>query len=194
MQRIQKISTVFVYFITFLLITLPLLHITLWYFWDCSFLTKFIAEKGWSIKTNFSGMVATPEGDVNLADVKWTPLSKAINIFADIVANASLYLGLLLLRKIFLAYQQGEVFAVKTVGYYRYLGYLFFLDAVALKPLSNLLEILSVTLSNPPGHRYISLYFGTPNVEQLFWGGIVIVISWIMLEASKLYEDQQLTV
>ena len=54
--------------------------------------------------------------------------------------------------------------------------------------------ILMATLSNPPGHRYISLNFGTPNLEVLFWGMLVIVISWIMAEGYKLQKDQDLTI
>ena len=57
-----------------------------------------------------------------------------------------------------------------------------------------MLIILMATLSNPPGHRYISLNFGTPNLEVLFWGMLVIVISWIMAEGYKLQKDQDLTI
>jgi hypothetical protein len=103
-------------------------------------------------------------------------------------------LSLLVLKSIFKNYQQGEIFSTANALHYKKLGWLFFLDALLIKSLSNTLLVLAVTLTNPPGHRWITISYGTPNLKALFCGMLVIIISWVMLEASKLHDDQQFTI
>lgn len=47
---------------------------------------------------------------------------------------------------------------------------------------------------NPPGHRYLSISFGTPNLSSLFYGVLVIVVSWVMREASELHDEHTFTI
>ena len=54
--------------------------------------------------------------------------------------------------------------------------------------------VLTATLSNPPGHRFISVSLGTPNFEAIFLGLLLVVISLVMQEAQALQEENQLTV
>ena len=37
-------------------------------------------------------------------------------------------------------------------------------------------------------------HFGVANVQDILWGGLVMLIAWVMSEASKLEEEQQLTI
>ncbi len=86
------------------------------------------------------------------------------------------------------------IFSTTNAILYKKLGWLFFWDALLIHSLSHTLMVLAVTLTNPPGHRWISVQFGTPNLEALFCGVLLIVISWVMHEASKLHDEQKFTI
>lgn len=77
---------------------------------------------------------------------------------------------------------------------YRWLGVLFFVDAFIARPLSDTLTVLGVTLTNGPGHRYLTVTWGTPNLEALFVGLVIIVIAQIMYLAVQMNDDQQYTI
>lgn len=191
MDRIQKVSSYLLIVFNILLIALPLLVFIQWFFMEVktSDVSPFI---------NFFGLlertVPTPEGIVNLSTIPWTPLLKFLGFSADILNLIPLILSLFVLKFIFKNYQKGEVFSTANAMQYRRLGWLFVLNALFIKSLSNTFLVLAVTLTNPPGHRYITVSFGTPNMTALFCGILVIVISWVMLEASKLHDDQQFTI
>ncbi len=188
MDKIQRVSRYFVVVFNVLLIFLPMFVIIQWLFIDTGTI-KNLLDQGFLQKP-----ISTPEGYVNLSTIQWSFLAKFTGLLAQSIGLLPLFLSLFVLKTLFLNYQKGDIFSTINARHYRYLGWLFFLDALIAQPLSNLLMVLAVTLANPPGHRYISLSFGTPNIEALFCGMLVIVISWIMLEASKLHDEQQFTV
>ncbi|AIK97126.1 DUF2975 domain-containing protein [Candidatus Odyssella acanthamoebae] len=98
------------------------------------------------------------------------------------------------MNKIFTNYQKCVVFSPINASYYRWLGRLCFLDALMAKPLIGMLMILGLTLSNEPGHRHLCLNFGTPNIEAVFVGLVIMAISWVMYAAAQLNEDQRYTI
>jgi Protein of unknown function (DUF2975) len=187
-DKIQRVSRYLLVIFNALLVILPLFVIIQWLFIDTDTI-KNLLDQGFLQKP-----ISTPEGYVNLSTIHWSFLAKIIGLLAQSVGLLPLFLSLFVLKSIFLNYRKGEIFSTINASHYRHLGWLFFLDALIAQPLSNLLMVLAVTLTNPPGHRYITLSFGTPNIEALFCGMLVIVISWIMLEASKLHDEQKFTV
>lgn len=188
MDKIQRVSRYFVVVFNTLLIFLPMFMIIQWFFIDTDII-KHLLDQGFLQKP-----ISTPEGYVNLSTIQWSFLSKITGLLAQSVSFLPLFLSLFVLKTLFLNYQKGDVFSPINGRHYRYLGWLFFLDALIAQPLNHLLMVLAVTLANPPGHRYISLSFGIPNIKALFCGMLVIVISWVMLEASKLHDEQQFTI
>lgn len=188
MNRIQKVSSYLIIIFNLLLIGLPFLSLSIWLFMDYEPLKSLIAE-GFLLSP-----VNAPEGPVNLSSVHWTPLSKFIDLLATVIGLCPLLLGLFFLKAVFRNYGRGEIFNTYNSLRYKYLGWLLFLDALIIKPLSDMLMILAVTLSNSPGHRVISISFGTPNMETIFCGVLVMVISWVMLEGYKLQEEQKFVI
>ncbi|ETZ04730.1 hypothetical protein K737_300856 [Holospora undulata HU1] len=80
---------------------------------------------------------------------------------------------------------------------YRKLGMLYLMDlidALFIKSFSQTLMILAVTMTSPLGSRYLSISFGTPNLSSLFYGVLVIIVSWIMSEANKLRDEHKFTI
>jgi hypothetical protein len=188
MHNIQKVSSYLIWIFNALLIIFPLCLIAQWTLFDWAPYKKLVAQDF------ISNTIKTPEGFVDLTKINFTPLSWSIGFLGGFVNFVPLFLGLLVLKHLFQNYRKGNIFSCENVQKYKYLGWLFFLDGLVAKPICDMLLTLSATLSNPPGHRYISINFGTPNLEVLFCGFLVILISWIMAEGYKLLEDQSLTI
>lgn len=92
------------------------------------------------------------------------------------------------LRRLLLIYTQGEVF---SFGAFRAL------NNVALALFGGVIGTfvmqgpISYILSYPlgPGHRYVSLGFGSGDVATLFMAGVVLVIARVMAEARRVAEE-----
>ena len=185
MNQIQNISRALLCVFNALIILLPLGMITIWLFIDSAFVhglfnTGFLTES-----------ISTPEGYVRLSQVNWSAFTRIIGFGSDVLSFSPFIIGLFLLRVIFRNYERHVIFSGLNVLCYQKLGWLFFFDALLVKPISQMLMVLAITFSNPPGHRYITISFGTPNLKALFFGALLIVVSWVMLEATKLHDEQQ---
>lgn len=189
MHKIQTISTYMVALFNFLLIATPLFIIFSWIF---------IETEGFKILTEqilLRKPIVTPLGTFNLSQLNWTPLAQGVGIFADILSSLPLFLSFLLLKKLFQNYQKGEIFNLSNAKHYRHLGWLFFLEALLTKPISEGLMVTAATMTQPIGTpRYFTIGIGTPNLETIFCGILIIIISWVMIEASKLNDEQKFTI
>ncbi len=138
--------------------------------------------------------IQTPEGAINLATVQLSSLTKFIGCIGELLEALPYILGFAMLKRLFVAYEQKRIFTVENTQIYKKIGWLAFLNGLFFIPLAQSLMVLAATLSSPPGHRYITLNFGTPNVESIFCGLLLVVISLVMQEAQGLQEENQLTV
>lgn len=188
MQRIQKVSTYLIWVFNFLLIAYPLFIVSRW------FLIEWEPFKSLVREGHIFTPIAAPEGVVNLANVAFTPFTKMVWLAGNFIGFAPLFLGLLILKKLFTNYKRGIIFSLQNAEKYKYIGGLFLINAFLTAPLSHMFDVLAVTLSNPPGHRYITLSFGTPNINDIFCGILILCISWVMAEGYKLQEEQSLTI
>ena len=188
MHRIKTVSTYMCAFLNILLIALPIFTVIQWLLLDWASFKQLV------LNGMFFNLIETPDGGVNVANIALTTLTKSIAIATSLIGNIPTWFGLLLLRSVFKNYQRGDIFVLPNAQAYQKLGWLCFLSAVVFEPLSHCGMVLVATLSNPPGHRCISLYFGTPNLESIFCGVVLIIISWIMIEAHALKSEQELTV
>jgi len=191
MSRIQKISSYLLVVFNILIVMIPLFLTVQWIF---------IAFKTTDVSNviDFFGMlektIQTPEGYVNLSNVSWTPLLKLLGFSADLIGALPFLISLFFLKKLFVHYRDGEIFTKRNAILYRKLGVFYLIDALFIKSFSQTLMILAVTMTNPPGSRYLSISFGTPNLSSLFYGALVIIVSWVMLEASKLHDEHKFTI
>lgn len=191
MSRIQKISSYLLVVFNILIVMILLFLAVQWIF---------ISLKTTDVSNviNFFGMlektIQTPEGYVNLSNISWTPLLKLFGFCADLIAALPFLISLFLLKKLFVHYRDGEIFTKSNAILYRKLGVLYLIDALFIKSFSQTLMILAVTMTNPPGSRYLSISFGTPNLSSLFYGVLIIIVSWVMLEANKLHDEHKFTI
>lgn len=192
MNRIQKISSYLLVVFGVLLIAVPSIYIIQWAFIGTK--TSDLPAGIINFLEMFEQIIRTPEGYVNLRNVSWIPSLKLLGFIADIIGLLPFLISLFILKDIFKNYQKGAVFSIRNPILYRRLGILFLADAVIIEPLSHTLMVIAVTFTSPPGHRYITVGFGTPNLTALFYGILIIIVSWVMLEASKLHDEQKFTI
>jgi hypothetical protein len=189
MDKIKQLSSFLIKIFNLLLVIIPVWIAMQWVFIDWFPFIKGLVAEG-----ILGSPIQTPEGAINLSQTKLNLLSRIVGLIGSTIGSLPLFLGLLILKGLFKNYQRGAIFVAENAQKYKYLGWLFFLEGLLIKSLSDMLVVLAVTLSNPPGHRFLTIGFGTPNLEDLFCGLLVIVISWIMAEGHKIQEDQQFTI
>jgi hypothetical protein len=98
------------------------------------------------------------------------------------------------LIRVFQNYKEGLIFTPENARNYGKMAYMFFLDAIITGPISYTIMVLASTFSNPPGERILALALGTPNFQNLFIGFIVLAVSFVMEEASKLQDEIDKTI
>jgi hypothetical protein len=138
--------------------------------------------------------IITPEGLVNFAEIQLNLTAKMVALFGNLLGSSPYILAYTLLHKLFNNYSQRKIFIPSNTQIYKKLGWLAFLNGILFIPITQTLMVLAATLSNPPGHRYITLGFGTPSLEAILCGLLIIVIALVMQEAQALQDENQLTV
>jgi hypothetical protein len=188
MKKIQTISRWMMILFNIILILMPIKILLMSGFFNQPF-SAWLTTVGFRVDP-----IQTPVGLLDLVHMQWTYTSRSVAILSAILEVTPLVLGVLFLKSIFKAYRAGKIFSAHNARYYRRIGILLELDALLIKPLSSMLMVLALTLSNPPGQRLISITFTEFSFLEIFSGLIVMVISWVMLEGLRLQEEQKLTV
>jgi hypothetical protein len=92
------------------------------------------------------------------------------------------------LRQLFANYAKGQVFSPEPLRHLNNVANALFLgvlaDFVMQAPISYLLS-----LGSPPGHREVSLSFGSNDAAWLFIAGTVLVIARVMGEARRVADE-----
>lgn len=130
---------------------------------------------------------------LNLTHININSTTILLACLASMLQVSVIFYALNQLLKLFKNYEQGEIFSLANVSYYRKLGYSFFAWVVCSKIVDALISII-LTFQNQVGHRQIVIRFGAADLLALAIGGLVILIAWIMNEGHKLNEEQALTI
>jgi hypothetical protein len=93
------------------------------------------------------------------------------------------------LRRLFALYAEGHIFTADNTRCLRHFAAAICAFAVA-KPITGALLSVVLTMNNPPGHRQLSVSFGSSELTTLFIGCVFLIIAWIMDEARTLAEEQ----
>ena len=183
MHNIQRISTIFRWLFQMILIILPVLLILFW-----MGVTHPIPIDGirHAISINY-----IPSGLKILH-----PLSIQTRLLGFTIGLIPLVVKLLILYfliKLFRLYEQAEIFSIKNVTYIKRIGIAMLIGQI-LNPIYQALLSVALTWQNPPGHRMIQIGLSQTNIGIVITAFLIILISWIMAEASKLREEQKYTV
>lgn len=189
MNKIQRMSSYLVMIFNFLLFFLPASTICIWLFINTETMRHWIAVG------LFFAPVPSPTGIVDLTQItNWPVWAKVFGCLGDVLRFAPFYIGILFLRTIFKNYRKGEIFTAENARLYRRIGILFFLNALLMKPISDMFTYLAVTFTYNHGPRVIAISLGTPNLSIILSGVLVTMIAWVMLEGCKINQEQQLTI
>jgi hypothetical protein len=189
MNKIKKVSSTVVILLTLAIIIYPILS-----------LEPLIRSYGFNLNYPESWLVTnhatikTIHGEMNLYEHSLPLISKLIISFASIMTLSPTIFIFYYLRKIFCNYKKGNIFTLSNSKYYRNIGWILIVESLIIFPIYNALTSLAVTLPNLPGKRVVQVSFGTDNFGYIIIGLMIIVISWVMMEANKLEEDHKFTV
>ena len=191
LNQIQRTATLFLLVFRALLIVIPLMVCLQWFFTDIPIIQSWVKVFGFfdPIKTDIGGFKA-----VWIADHIFTLKEKWIGFGGTMIGLSPLFLAITLLIPIFKNYRINNIFSLTNAKYYQKLGYVFFYDSLIAKPICQALLTIAATLSNPPGQQQIMITFGMINLESIFCGAIIIVITRVMYMGNKLQEEQRLVI
>ena len=142
----------------------------------------------------YPGPVLTPTEVISLTKVQWELGSQLLGFCSSLIAWAPSYVGLYYVRHIFGNYRNGIIFSTDNASCYNRLSWLFIFNALIALPVSDGIMTAAATFSNGVGNRYICIGASMANITQLVCGVLFIIVSWVMLEASKLADEQRLTI
>ncbi len=105
---------------------------------------------------------------------------------------AVLCLALFRAFSLFRCYERGEVFSVLAITHIRSFA-TGLLSLAALGPIMRTLLVLNLTLGNPPGQnrRILSIGFTEADYLVAVFGGLLLSISWVMVEAARAVEENR---
>lgn len=115
----------------------------------------------------------------------------ALGFVASMILGGMLMWTIYLLIDLFKLYESGIIFTEKNVNLFKKLGLVILLSVPARVVTKSLLSVI-LTLEQPK--RTLTLTLSSDEGFSLVFGGVVILISWVMLEAQKLQKDHDLTI
>ncbi len=174
MHRIQRVSGIFIVLFTVFIIGIPVFTLLYWLFFNS-------LPAGFTTELPVSAKQTLPPATMTLAF-----------LVSLIPASVAIY-GLSTLKKLFQLYTKAIVFSEKNADCFRRLGYTLIAWVFANMIFTTLISIV-ISYGNPPGERMMVVGFGTSEISTLIIGAIVVLVSWVMNEATKLEDEQAYTV
>lgn len=181
MNKIKQVSLFFRILFQLIFIALPLIHLIAW----------IKAPVPISFFNGFIVIDMIP----HLVPILH-PLSSFTKILGFAICMIPTGIELLVLYyliRLFKQYEEGEIFSSTNVNYIRSAGYSLLIGQM-INPLYDGLISTVLSWNNPHGHRMAVFTVDGTNVGIILTALLVILISWIMAEAYKLREEQQLTI
>jgi len=121
------------------------------------------------------------------------PKTLLLAFFVSLIPASVAIYGVINLKKLFSLYEKAIVFSEQNVKHFRCLGYTLISWVFANLIFVVLISII-LTFNNSPGDRVMVAQFGISDIATLIVGAIVVLVSWVMIEASKLEDEQAHTV
>lgn len=119
-----------------------------------------------------------------------TAWQRGLGLAIALLPAGAAAVGLLLLYRLFRLYARGAVFERANTRVLRRFAAAVLCYALA-RPLAYSLTVLLLTYGNPPGQRHLAIRLGDGELAALFFGGLFLVIAWVMDEAREIAEDHR---
>jgi len=184
-----------------LLVVIPLFNVIVWSLPGTQIFT-FISDQ--LVSVGYQPLeIFTSGGMVNPADITWTLASKIEIVLLKTIQLTPMLIGLFLLKLIFENYKKEDIFITQNAQYYRWIGALLWWDSMGVRPLCNVFSNAVVGFSHHNAHVIMVgfnvndagnlIKFGC-SLKESFIAALMFAISYVMLEGSRLREENQLTV
>jgi Protein of unknown function (DUF2975) len=183
MNKIQKVSLFFRIVFQMIFVALPILLIISWVYAPNEVVSMLGFVKLNAIPTSYAKAI------LHTLTLQEKILGCLLSTIPMIIEMFVLYF----LIKLFKLYEQGEIFSLQHVKLLRNIGYTLLITQI-IEPFYQFFMGLVLTIHNPPHHRFAAVTLSHTNIGILLTALLVILISWIMAEAYKLREEQQLTI
>ena len=99
-----------------------------------------------------------------------------------------LLFGLWQVRALFLNFVDGHVFTLASARLLRNFAGSVLAQAI-LGPISSTALMLAFTLNNPPGNRQLVITLSVHDYLALIVGGVLLAVSWVMVEATRIADE-----
>lgn len=99
-----------------------------------------------------------------------------------------LLFGLWQVRALFLNFANGHVFTLASARLLRNFAGTVLAQAI-LGPISSTALMLAFTLNNPPGTRQLVITLSSQDYLALIVGGVLLAVSWVMVEATRIADE-----
>ena len=99
-----------------------------------------------------------------------------------------LLFGLWQVRVLFLKFADGQVFTLASARLLRNFAGSVLAQAI-LGPVSSTALMLAFTLNNPPGTRQLVITLSSQDYLALIVGGVLLAVSWVMVEATRIADE-----
>ncbi len=178
MDRIRLVATILRYILLSVMVLLPILHFLLWFSVDpVEAATSHTVTLTWPTWENF------------YYHWKLSFIGASID-FINVVFEILICYFLACLFKL---YAKGQIFTAANVACFRKLGIVILVGKAISYVEIPLLSWVVTWLHNPNAARYMSPFRST-DLSVMLFAVFLIIISWIMGEAVKMSEEQELTI
>lgn len=180
MNKIQKISCFFKWLFTAVFISLPILYGVFWAGAPSPFP---------STMKDFGFSMSLIPGGIHIMH----PLSIYTKTLGFVISLIPLSINLFILFfivKLFKNFENKEIFSLSNVKIIKKVG-LGILIGQFMHLIYDLLMSVTLTWHNPVGHRVALMTLKPIDLGLLFTSLLIILISWIMMEAYQLKEENQ---
>lgn len=92
------------------------------------------------------------------------------------------------MRGLFACYARGDVLGREAAARVQRMGQ-GLLALAAIRLVADTVNVLVLTLPNPPGQRVLSIGFDTDDLFLLFAAGLLTLVGWAMAEAARVAEE-----
>lgn len=174
-SRIQRVSAIFQSIFTVLIFCVPIITLAYWTFFN--FLPAGLTNHVFPVPIH-------------------KPLSPFVLVIAFIVSLIPIFVvlfGVFNLKSLFKLYEKEVIFSNQNAEYILRFGYSL-MAWVAANFIFVILISLVLTFDNPVGNRMVVAELNVQDIAMLIIGAVIVLISWVMKEATILKDEQKYTV
>ena len=114
--------------------------------------------------------------------------TRLLGLAVTALPSGLLIYALLQARTLFAEYAAGGFFSWKAACRLRRIAWAI-CSLAFVGPLTRTLLVLVLTLNNPPGQRWLSIGVSFNDYCAVMVGGLLLAIAWVMVEATRISEE-----